>query len=213
MMSTMIVPIVLLLLSSSTDAFAPPTPPIIIQEVIASNNPGVLTISRFVSLSSEWTTLALSSSSLTIADKAATAKVSTATASTNIAKSAPTKASGIIISDLQYDGKVPKTEADEYVVITNASQKKSTDISNYVVYVATSGTQGATFTFPQYILKPGQNVRIYTNEIHKESGGFSFGSGKAIWNNKGGLAVLKDAKGDKLNEYKYQGGGAETSKS
>jgi len=82
------------------------------------------------------------------------------------------------------------------------------DISGYYVYVATSGTQGPTFTFPKSkkdptVLKAGESVRIYTNEIHKESGGYSFGSGKAIWSNKGGLAVLKDGAGKKIGEFKY----------
>jgi len=84
------------------------------------------------------------------------------------------------------------------------------DISGYYVYVATSGTQGPTFTFPKgtknnnpTVLKAGESVRIYTNEIHKESGGYSFGSGKAIWSNKGGLAVLKDGAGKKIGEFKY----------
>jgi hypothetical protein len=53
------------------------------------------------------------------------------------------------------------------------------------------------------VLKAGESVRIYTNEIHKESGGYSFGSGKAIWSNNGGLAVLKDSAGKKIGEFKY----------
>eukprot|EP00957_Ditylum_brightwellii_P147130 11203405-Ditylum_brightwellii.AAC.1 len=49
-----------------------------------------------------------------------------------------------------------------------------------------------------------RSVRVYTNEVHKETGGYSFGSGKALWNNRGGLAVLKDASGKKLMEFKYK---------
>jgi Lamin Tail Domain len=116
-----------------------------------------------------------------------------------------TSTSVLIISDINYNGKVPTTESDEYVVITNGS-KNPIDISGYYIYVATTGTQGPTFTFPKdSIIKPGQSLRIYTNEIHKETGGYSFGSGKAIWNNRGGLAVLKDFKGTKLGEFKYKG--------
>jgi len=71
--------------------------------------------------------------------------------------------------------------------------------------VATTGTQGPTFYFPnKSVLKPNQSVRVYTNEVHKETGGYSFGSGKALWNNRGGLAVLKDASGKKLMEFKYK---------
>lgn len=108
------------------------------------------------------------------------------------------------ITNLQFDGKVPTTESDEYVVITNRS-KSPMNVAGYYLYVASNGTQGATFTFPaNAVVAPGASVRVYTNEIHKETGGYSFNSKKAIWNNNGGLAVLKDASGKKLGEYKYK---------
>jgi len=89
-------------------------------------------------------------------------------------------------------------------VLTNKS-KDPVDVAGFYVYVSTSGSQGTTFTFPKNsVIKPGTSVRIYTNEIHKETGGYSFGSGKALWNNKGGLAVLRNVKGDKLGEFKYK---------
>jgi len=119
--------------------------------------------------------------------------------STNIASG-----TGIAISDIHYDGAIPKTESDEYVVISNVSNSP-VDVSGYYIYVATTGTQGPTFYFPKgSTLKPGASVRIYTNEIHKDSGGYSFGSGKAVWSNNGGLGVLKDPNGKKLMEYKYK---------
>ena len=124
--------------------------------------------------------------------------VITAAASVNIASA------GAVITDIHYDGQVPKTEADEYVVISNTSNSP-VDISKYYVYVATTGTQGPTYYFPAgTILKPGAKVRVYTNEVHKETGGFSFEIKKAIWSNNGGLAVFKDANGKKLMEYKYK---------
>lgn len=154
-------------------------------------------------------------STTTMISAATTATPSTPSTTTSAKQStppAPTKAAtntntatGVRIVEIYYDGKVPKTEADEYVVIENNS-KSTQDISGYYIYVATSGTQGATFTFPKgATIAPGKSIRIYTNEIHKETGGYSFGSGKAIWNNKGGLAVLKDSNGKKLGEYKYVG--------
>jgi len=45
-----------------------------------------------------------------------------------------------------------------------------------------------------FALQLGQNIRIYSNEIRSEYGGFSFGYGKAIWNNnQPDTAVLHDA--------------------
>lgn len=40
------------------------------------------------------------------------------------------------------------------------------------------------FVFPSRTLEPGEVIRVYTNEVHPEWGGFSFGRGSAIWNNK-----------------------------
>ena len=126
----------------------------------------------------------------------------TSAKSNNVASS--TAAGGLTISSINFDGKVPKTESDEYVVITNKASN-TMDISGYYIYVATTGTQGPTFYFPKgAVIKPNQSLRIYTNEIHPETGGYSYGSGKAIWSNNGGLAVLKDDKGKKLMEYKYK---------
>jgi len=153
------------------------------------------------------------SSSTTPTPSSPTASAATTTPSTASKSAAPATATklgtGITISSINYDGQVPKTESDEYITILNNS-KSPMDISGYYVYVATSGTQGPTFTFPKTtknnnptVLKAGESVRIYTNEIHKESGGYSFGSGKAIWSNKGGLAVLKDGAGKKIGEFKY----------
>mmetsp|Transcript_30523 Transcript_30523/g.56396 ORF Transcript_30523/g.56396 Transcript_30523/m.56396 type:complete len:218 (-) Transcript_30523:196-849(-) len=122
-----------------------------------------------------------------------TAKPATAVAST----------AGVSITGVNFDGLEKTTEADEYVVISNGS-KAPMDVSGYYVYVATTGTPGPTFTFPKSsTIKPGASVRVYTNEIHKETGGYSYGSGKAIWNNRGGLAVMKDSKGKKVCEFKY----------
>lgn len=137
--------------------------------------------------------------------------LSVAAASTET-KAAPTKAApakavqkpaSISIAEINFDGKVKKTESDEYVVIQNSS-KDTIDVSGYIVYPATTGNQGSTFSFPKgSSIKPNSSVRIYTNEIHKETGGYSWGSGKALWSNSGGLAVLKDDKGTKLGEFKY----------
>lgn len=185
----------LLLFSASSDAFSVVPPPAeIVVSLSLPRHPEHLLGSAMSSssqrelLQQSW---ALGSSTLSLSE-ATTVPV------------ASTSAAPLVISDISYDGKVPTTESDEYVVLTNVS-KSPMDVTGYYVYVATNGSQGATFKFPKdSIIKPGTSVRIYTNEIHKETGGYSFGSGKAIWNNKGGLAVLRNAKGDKMGEFKYK---------
>jgi len=65
-------------------------------------------------------------------------------------------------------------------------------------------TVGTTFVFPTPTeLTPGQTVKVYTNEIHKESGGYSFKSGSAIWNNKGGKGVLMNRAGTEISQFVY----------
>ena len=80
-----------------------------------------------------------------------------------------------------YDGLVPQTEADEYVEIVNLGSGPQ-DLAGWKLVDIADGSP--TFPFPSYILNPGEVVRVYTNEIHEEWGGFSFGRGSAIWTNK-----------------------------
>ena len=176
-------------LSMSTSTPPPPTPPPTEQVKISSSSSTIAPSTSTTNLPSQ----------KELANKASDVKVPPPKSSTNVVSGA-----GITITDIRYDGNVPKTESDEFVVITNKS-KEPVDVSGYYIYVATSGTQGPTFYFPKgSVIKVNQSVRIYTNEIHPETGGYSYGSGKAIWSNNGGLAVLKDAKGKKLGEYKYK---------
>ena len=174
----------------SIDAPPPATPVLVEQPAL----PRVMTTEYHPT--SQYQQLPLLSSSLSVSAAATAAAPATA----------PTGKETATITYINYDGKVPTTESDEYVVLSNGSKTSPLDVSGYTLYVATSGTQGATFVFPSTtsLIKPGGSVRVYTNEIHKESGGYSFGSGKALWNNRGGLAVLKDAKGNKICEYKYK---------
>jgi len=115
---------------------------------------------------------------------------------------------GVIISNINYKGHVKGTESDEYVEITNGS-KSTVDISGYSVldidhHGTLKETVGTTFVFPTPTeLTPGKTVRVYTNQIHKKSGGYSFGSGKAIWNNKGGKGVLKDRDDNEISQNVY----------
>ena len=115
---------------------------------------------------------------------------------------------GVFISYINYDGQVKRSQSDEYVVITNDSNS-SIDISGYSVldinhHGTPDETEGNKFTFPYAtVLTPGESVRIYTNEIHAESGGYSFRSKKAIWNNNGGKVVLKDRAGKEISKFVY----------
>ena len=63
------------------------------------------------------------------------------------------------------------------------------------------------FVFPAWTLLPGQRVRVYTNEVHDEWGGFSFDHGRAIWSNgEPDEAGLFDAAGELVSTKSYPPG-------
>jgi hypothetical protein len=105
------------------------------------------------------------------------------------------------ITYIFYDGTVPYTEADEYVEIKNLGSAPQ-DLKGWVLKDISDGYP--SFTFPSYILEPGKSIRVYTNELHPEWGGFTFGYGKAIWNNtKPDTAALYNAQGQEVSRKSY----------
>ena len=63
------------------------------------------------------------------------------------------------------------------------------------------------FTFPAHVLGPGARVRVYTNEIHPEWGGFSFARASSIWNNSNpDIAGLFNRQGVQVSTKSYPPG-------
>ena len=113
----------------------------------------------------------------------------------------PTVTTNIKITQVFYDGLVSRVESDEYVEITNLGNEPQ-DLAGWVLKDISEGYP--TFTFPSYVLAPGASIRVYTNEIHNEWGGFSFGSGKAVWSNsESDTAALYDAQGHEVSTKSY----------
>ena len=109
--------------------------------------------------------------------------------------------SDVQITHIFYDGVVYRTESDEYVEITNLGDT-SQDLKGWVLRDISEGYP--SFTFPSYVLAPGTKIRVYTNEIHSEWGGFSFGYSKAIWNNTNpDWAALYNAQGQEVSRKSY----------
>jgi hypothetical protein len=87
------------------------------------------------------------------------------------------------------------------VEITNLGSEPQ-DLAGWVLKDISDGYP--SFTFPLYVLAPGQSIRVYTNEIHLEYGGFSFGYGKAVWNNSDpDIAALYNAQGQEVSRKSY----------
>jgi len=113
----------------------------------------------------------------------------------------PSTATNVKITKIFYDGLEPRTESDEYVEIKNLGSEP-VDLEGWVIKDISEGYP--SLTFPAYILQPGKSIRVYTNEIHPEYGGFSFGSGKAVWNNNSpDTAVLYNAQGQEVSRKSY----------
>ncbi|MDJ0659395.1 MAG: lamin tail domain-containing protein [Crocosphaera sp.] len=114
--------------------------------------------------------------------------------------STPEKKANIEIVDIFYKGNVKWTQSDEYIEIRNSSNE-TVDLSNWKV---TSSGKYQIFTFPEKTtLAAGESIRVYTNEVHQESGGFSFGSKTAIWNDKGDTGKLLNAEGQEMSSFSY----------
>jgi endonuclease YncB( thermonuclease family) len=103
------------------------------------------------------------------------------------------------LQSVMYDGAVARVESDEYAIIVNTGSAAA----NIGGWRLNAGDPGQDFVFPSFTLAPGQAVRVYTDEHHPDSGGFRFGSGKAIWNNKGDCGYLYDAGGAEVDQYCY----------
>jgi len=113
----------------------------------------------------------------------------------------PPEAPDIQITNIFYDGLVPRVESDEYVEITNLGDQPQ-DLAGWVLQDISQGYP--SFTFPSYTLPPGESIRVYTNEHHPEWGGFSFEYGRAIWNNREpDVAVLYDDQGTEVSRKSY----------
>lgn len=112
----------------------------------------------------------------------------------------PAPAPGAVkITYIYYDGQVSRVESDEYAVIKNTGGS----VVNLSGYRLNAGHPGQDFVFPNFELQHGQECRVYTNQHHPETCGFSFGSGQALWNNGGDCGYLYDNTGAEVSSYCY----------
>ena len=79
-----------------------------------------------------------------------------------------------------FDGVVSRQEPDEYVEIANLGDRLQ-DLDGWSLMDISDGSP--VFQFPPWVLEPGDTIRVYTNQVNPQWGGFSFGRGSAIWSN------------------------------
>jgi hypothetical protein len=98
-----------------------------------------------------------------------------------------------------YDGENGRAEPDEYCEIANEGSAPV----NLAGWRLNAGAPKQDMVFAEFVLAPGQRIRVYTNEVHAEWGGFSFGSKSALWKNGGDCGYLYDASGAEVSSYCY----------
>jgi hypothetical protein len=89
-------------------------------------------------------------------------------------------------------------EPDEYVEIHN-DDTRPIQLQGWTLHDIASHV----FTFPAFVMQPGKVCRIYTNQVHPEWCGFSYGSNTAIWNNSGDCGYLRDSSYILIDDYCY----------
>jgi hypothetical protein len=78
----------------------------------------------------------------------------------------------------------------------------SANLSNWSLKDVSDGSP--TFTFPSYTIASNETIRVYTNEMHSESGSFSFSRGSSIWaNSSPDTAALFNAQGQEISRKSY----------
>jgi len=111
----------------------------------------------------------------------------------------------VVIECIFFDGEVPRSEADEYVQLINKGTTPAALDGWSLVDLTDRGQQ---FTFGEAsTIEPGARVRVYTNQVHPEWGGFSFGYGRSIWHNTNAdTAGLIDPEGNVVSRMSYPPG-------
>ena len=96
------------------------------------------------------------------------------------------------------------TEADEYVEVLNQGTR-AVDLEGWQLIDQSDGTP--QLVFPVYLLQPQSSVRVYTDEVHPKSGGFSFQMVTLIWNNANpDTAAMINPSGERVSTKDYPPG-------
>lgn len=99
----------------------------------------------------------------------------------------PQSTGNIVITNIFANGS-GSSEPDEYVEIKNMDSVRI-QVQSWTL----RDNANHVYTFPNFVMQPGQVCRIYTNQNHPEYCGFNYGSSAAIWNNTGDCAYLRDS--------------------
>jgi endonuclease YncB( thermonuclease family) len=89
-------------------------------------------------------------------------------------------------------------DPDEYVEIRN-SDVEPIQLQGWTL----RDSEDHVYTFPGFVLGPGQYCRVFTNYYHASSCGFSYYSPSPIWDDDGDCAYLRDSLGNLISTFCY----------
>lgn len=84
----------------------------------------------------------------------------------------------------------------EWVEITNQGEKAQ-NLEGWTL----SDQQNHTYAFPDFILEPGESVKVHTGCGDDSSEDIYCNRSMPIWNNDGDMAILKDPSGRVVSTY------------
>jgi hypothetical protein len=114
----------------------------------------------------------------------------------------PAAAARITIAHIEYNP--PGRDRDgEYVLLRN-NTAEPVDMTGWKL---SDGGGHHSFTFPAFRLAPGAEVKLWTRAGTANTTNLYWANRGAIWNNTGDTATLKDAAGQLVASYSYQGKG------
>lgn len=107
---------------------------------------------------------------------------------------------GVGIAHIEYDP--PGRDIDgEYVLIRNSGAA----VANLAGWTLTDGGGHHSYVFPPVAIAPGAELRLWTRAGADDAANLYWGSRGAIWNNDGDSATLRDAAGNLVGRYSYEG--------
>ncbi|MCS6883202.1 MAG: lamin tail domain-containing protein [Oscillochloridaceae bacterium] len=116
------------------------------------------------------------------------------------ASSTAAAATGVVIAHIEFNPPGADVEG-EYVLIRNTSSQPM----NMTGWKLHDSAQRHTYVFPQFVLSPGAEVKVWTRAGTDDAANLYWGRRVAVWNNTGDTGTLLDASGAVVSRYTYTG--------
>jgi hypothetical protein len=103
----------------------------------------------------------------------------------------------VVITRLVYDP-AGNDSSGEYVQLANRGSAPVT-LTGWTL----RDRGGSVYTFPAFTLQPGASVRVWNQSGQNNNSNLYWGLNRAVWDNSGDTATLRDASGALVAEYRY----------